>query len=282
MHRPPHHPFPSEKLWQGHVRVQEGDSPLILSLPHIGTMIDPKTSTTLNDLGRSVPDTDWWLDRLYGDIAMALDATMVSAGMSRFVIDVNRDPSGQSLYPGRNTTGLCPLTTFDNLPIYHDGAEPDLTEIKRRRDAYHVPYHSALAEEITRIKAMHGMCVLYDCHSIRSVIPFLFEGELPVFNIGTNDGRSCAPEIADAAQSEAAASGMSHVVNGRFKGGWITRHYGNPAQDVHALQMELVQSAYLHEAPPWSYRTDRAAKTEPVLARIITRMLDVASRLKRS
>lgn len=282
MDRMPHHPFPGEKLWQGHVTVREGSSPLILSFPHIGTMIEPATSTALNDLGRAVPDTDWWLDRLYGDIAIALDATTVSAGMSRFVIDVNRDPSGQSLYPGQNTTGLCPLTTFDNLPIYRDGAEPDAAEIARRRQAYHAPYHAALAEEIQRVKAQHGYCVLYDCHSIRSVIPFLFEGELPVFNIGTNGGLSCAPEIMDAARLEAASSGMSHVVNGRFKGGWITRHYGDPEHHVHALQMELAQSAYMDEAPPWSYRPDRARKTEPVLARIITRMLDVASHLKRS
>jgi N-formylglutamate deformylase len=262
------------------VTVIAGDGPLVLGQPHVGTMIPPEVSVELNDLGRSVPDTDWWIGELYSGIAERTGATVVRQEISRYVIDVNRDPSGVSLYPGQNTTTLCPTTTFDAEPIYREGCEPGPAEIARRRKLYFEPFHAAMAAAIEAKRIRHGYCVVYDCHSIRSVVPNLFPGTLPVFNIGTNDDRSCHPEATAAARREAEASGMSFVVNGRFKGGWITRHYGAPERRVHAVQMELAQSAYMREAPPWTYDGTVAARTEVVLDRIVSAILQAVARLE--
>jgi N-formylglutamate deformylase len=262
------------------VTVIPGDGPLVLGQPHTGTMIPPEVSVELNDLGRSVPDTDWWIDRLYEGIATRTGATVIRQTLSRFVIDVNRDPSGVSLYPGQNTTTLCPTTTFDAEPIYREGREPGPAEIARRKTLYFAPFHAAMAAAIETARIRHGYCVLYDCHSIRSVVPNLFPGTLPVFNVGTNGGVSCAPAIRAAAIREAEASGLTCVADGRFKGGWITRHYGAPGARVHAVQMELAQSAYMAEAPPWTYAEDVAAKTEQVLDRIVSAILEAAAQVE--
>ncbi len=234
------------------IEIVRGDSPLVLGLPHTGTDVPDDCLARLNDTGRALADTDWHIDRLYS--GLVANATRVRTTIHRYVIDVNRDPSGESLYPGQNTTGLCPLTDFDGLPIYRAGQEPDAAEVERRREAYHAPYHAALRAELDRVKDIHGFAVLYDCHSIRSHIPFLFDGTLPDFNIGTNSGASCAPSI-DAAVERIcrAAAGHSTVLNGRFKGGWTTRHYGLPAGGVHAVQMELAQRTYMREHAPWDY-----------------------------
>lgn len=250
------------------IEVTRGNSPLVLGLPHTGTDIPADCMDRLNDTGRAIADTDWHIHTLYDGLVP--DLTTVRITVHRYVVDANRDPSGQSLYPGQNTTGLCPLTDFDGAPIYRAGREPGPAEIERRRAAYHAPYHTALAAELARVKAMYGFAILYDCHSIRSQIPFLFEGTLPDFNIGTNDSTTCAPEIeasvSDRCQS---AQGFSSVLNGRFKGGWTTRHYGNPADSVHAIQMELAQSAYMLERAPWSYIADRAERTRTHLKSIL-------------
>lgn len=247
------------------VTVIPGDGPLVLGQPHVGTMIPPEVSVELNDLGRSVPDTDWWIDRLYEGIAKRTGATVIRQNMSRFVIDVNRDPSGVSLYPGQNTTTLCPTTTFDAEPIYREGREPGPAEIGRRKRLYFAPFHAAMAAAIETARIRHGYAVLYDCHSIRSEVPNLFPGTLPVFNIGTNGGASCAPAIRAAAIGEAEASGMTFVADGRFKGGWITRHYGAPERGVHALQLEICQCTYMNEAAPFGYRPDLASALQPLL-----------------
>jgi N-formylglutamate deformylase len=262
------------------VTVIPGDGPLVLGQPHVGTMIPPEVSVELNDLGRSVPDTDWWIDRLYEGLARRTGATVVRQTISRYVIDVNRDPSGNSLYPGQNTTTLCPTTTFDAEPIYLAGREPGPAEIGRRKRLYFAPFHAAMAAAIETTRIRHGYCVVYDCHSIRSVVPNLFPGTLPVFNIGTNDGRSCATILREAAIREAEASGMSFVADGRFKGGWITRHYGAPERRVHAVQMELAQSAYMRESPPWTYDEAVAAKTEVALDHILAAILGAAATLE--
>ncbi|MQY42583.1 N-formylglutamate deformylase [Epibacterium sp. SM1969] len=240
------------------IEVQRGDSPLVLGLPHTGTDIPDDVLAGLNDTGRAMADTDWHIHDLYADLVA--DVTTVRTPMHRYVIDVNRDPSGISLYPGQNTTTLCPLTDFDGRAIYHAGNAPDAAEIMRRTDLYHAPYHAALAAELDRVKARHGFALLYDCHSIRGDIPFLFAGRLPDFNIGTNEGQSCAPEIeAGLHRICTNADGYSNVLNGRFKGGWTTRHYGRPGEGFHAIQMELAQATYMHEAPPWPYEAARAA-----------------------
>lgn len=225
--------------------ITRGDAPLLVSLPHTGTgLADVEDRFVSPWLARR--DTDWWIDQLYA-FAEDLGATVVRTAISRSVIDVNRDPSGASLYPGQSTTELCPTTTFDNDPLYKTGQEPDAQEIAERRARYFEPYHAALTGEITRLRAIHPTVVVYDCHSIRSVLPRLFEGQLPVFNLGTNDGKSADAELQDKVAAIMAATGRSWVVNGRFKGGWITRHNGNPANGVHALQMEIANRGYLPE-----------------------------------
>ncbi len=255
------------------VEVTQGDSPLILGLPHTGTDLPPECAARLNETGLALADTDWHIHDLYDGLVDGL--TTVRTKIHRYVIDVNRDPEGVSLYPGQNTTGLCPLTDFDGLPLYRDNQEPDADEIDRRRVAYHVPYHSALRTEIERIHARHGFVVLYDCHSIRSNIPFLFDGTLPDFNIGTNEATTCdlslAAQVTDIC---ARAKGYTSIVNGRFKGGWTTRHYGRPGDGVHAIQMELAQSTYMLECPPWSYDTAKAGQLRHHLSNILTSLTE--------
>lgn len=231
------------------VEIRRGDAPLIVSLPHTGTFIPPEIERTLVSRWLSRKDTDWWIERLY-DFAAELGATVLRATHSRSVIDVNRDPEGASLYPGQATTGLCPAETFDGEPLYKPGMAPDGEEIDRRRRRYFQPYHVALTTEIVRLKQAHPRIVLYDCHSIRSVIPRLFDGELPHMNIGTNSGQSCDSGFAHVVQAVCDASGFSWVSNQRFKGGWITRRHGRPALGVHALQMELACRGYLSEPIP--------------------------------
>ncbi len=250
--------------------VNRGDGPVILGQPHGGTWLPDDILARLNDTGRELADTDWHIARLYEGLLPGV--TIVRSNVHRYAIDANRDPARHSLYPGQNTTDLCPGTDFDGRPIWREGQAPSEDEIGARRDAWHVPYHAALSEEIHRVKARNGAVVLYDCHSIRSMIPFLFEGLLPVFSIGTNDGETCAPVVEEAARTRCAASpGHDLVVNGRFKGGWTTRHYGRPQENVHAIQMELAQRAYLtEEAAPWSYDPARSEGVRQTLGAILT------------
>lgn len=256
------------------VDVVRGDSPLVLGLPHSGTDLPGELEDRLNETGLARTDTDWHIDRLYDELIT--DVTTVRTRLHRYAIDVNRDPTGQSLYPGQATTGLCPVTDFDGRPIYHAGAEPSEGEVADRLNAWHAPYHVALADELDRLHAKHGFVVLYDCHSIRSVVPRLFEGTLPDFNIGTNGSRTCSPAIEKAVLSYCeSASGFSSVLNGRFRGGWTTRHYGKPDTGFHAIQMELAQSKYLsEEAPPWSYDETSAMPLRRILKNILETLRD--------
>ncbi|MGL4404727.1 MAG: N-formylglutamate deformylase [Notoacmeibacter sp.] len=248
------------------VHVTAGTSPVILGQPHGGTFVPEDIAAKLNDNGRLLADTDWHISQLYEDLVPGL--TIVQANFHRYVIDANRDPSGQSLYPGQNTTGLVPLTDFDNAPLWHE--MPNAAEIKRRVQLFHRPYHAALEAEIARVKALHGFAIVYDCHSIRSRIPFLFEGLLPALSIGTDNGATCDPRIEKATYGIAQASRFSSVLNGRFRGGWTARHYGRPSQNVHAIQMEIVQSAYLQtEAAPFSYSETKATNLRHVLSEIL-------------
>jgi N-formylglutamate deformylase len=256
------------------VEVQRGLGPVVLGMPHTGTHVPEDIAATLNARGLEFADTDWQIERLYANLLP--DVTTVRATFHRYVIDVNRDPSGTSLYPGQNTTGLVPFTDFDGYDIWRK--RPDTNEIERRRQQFHAPYHAVLEAEMQRVTKLHGVAVLYDCHSIRSQIPFLFEGVLPDFNIGTNIGTTCAPEIEKAvADICAAARGHSAILNGRFKGGWTTRHYGRPHQNWHAIQMELAQSTYLEaEAAPWNYDVIKAQKLRPHLRSILETARDLA------
>ncbi|RWK35518.1 N-formylglutamate deformylase [Mesorhizobium sp.] len=225
--------------------VTRGTAPLLVSIPHTGIDLAGLENRLVSPwLGRR--DADWWIDKLY-DFADELGATVVHTAISRTVIDVNRDPSGVSLYPGQATTGLCPTETFDGDPLYREGEEPGPSEVDERREKYFVPYHAAMQAEIDKLRALHQKIVVYDCHSIRSVLPRLFEGTLPVFNLGTNDGKSADPGLQAMVDEILAGTGETYVVNGRFKGGWITRHFGQPQNGVHALQMELSNRGYMRE-----------------------------------
>ena len=258
------------------VEVVRGDSPIVLGLPHTGTFVPPDVAAQLNDRGRALSDTDWHIHTLYNEVLPG--ATTVRATFHRYVIDANRDPSDVSLYPGQNTTTLVPLTDFDGHGIWV--APPTEEDIANRRTTFHAPYHAALAAELDRVKAIHGVAILYDCHSIRSHIPFLFDGILPDMNVGTNNGATCAPEIEAIALEFAHSSPYSTVLNGRFKGGWTTRHYGRPAEGLHAIQMELAQSTYLAtETPPWAYDTDKADRLRRWLFDILDAIQDTALEL---
>jgi len=251
------------------VDITKGDSPIILAMPHSGLHVPADIHSRLNQNGHKLADTDWHVGRLYDGLLHS--ATIIRANFHRYVIDANRDPSGASLYPGQNTTGLCPSTDFDGAPIYLDGQAPDTAETEQRRKPYHAPYHAAISKEIARIKALHGTALLYDCHSIRSEAPYLFEGALPDFNIGTFSGQSCSTRLSQiAAKICSQAEGYSSVENGRFKGGWTTRHYGNPQDNIHTIQMELAQKNYMEEIAPWKYLGRDAARLRIILKNILT------------
>ncbi len=254
------------------VSVHQGDSPVVLGFPHAGTHVPDEIAAQLNANGRALVDTDWHIDTLYDGLLPG--ATTVRANFHRYVIDANRNPKGVSLYPGQNTTTLVPTTDFDGRDIWD--TPPTEDDIKRRVATYHAPYHAALQAELQRVKSRHGHVILYDCHSIRSQIPHLFAGTLPDLNVGTFQGRSCGAEIEravyDACQT---APDYSAVLNGRFQGGWTTRHYGQPDEGFHAIQMEIAQCAYLKaEAAPWSYDTDKAEKLRELLHPILSSLAD--------
>lgn len=263
--------------------TRRGAGALVLSFPHVSTHLPAEVAETIAEAGRAVADTDWHVDRLYDGIADELDATVLKAPCSRYVIDLNRDPSGTSLYPGQVTTGLCPTTTFDGDPIYSTGHEPGPDEIARRVAAWFEPYHAALDEALARAKDAHGFAFLWDGHSIRSAVPRLFQGVLPELSFGTWEGRSCGPDLRQTAAIVGKTSQpYDYVLDGRFKGGWITRHYGRPAENVFAIQLELAQRAYLaEEGPPWRFDEAKAQALRPVLRRAVVDLLGTARRLAR-
>lgn len=229
------------------VRLHRGTAPLLVSLPHDGSAIPDALAARMTPQARRAPDTDWHVSRLY-DFARDLGASILAPLYSRYVIDLNRPPDDVSLYPGQNTTGLCPTVRFSGEPVYLRGGEPTPEEIAVRIDTCWRPYHDALRAELDRLRALHGRVLLWEGHSIRGECPFLFDGRLPDFNLGTAAGASCAPDRQ--ARIEAALRAQSThdwVVNGRFKGGYITRHYGDPAAGIDAVQLEIAQRIYMDE-----------------------------------
>jgi N-formylglutamate deformylase len=245
--------------------LTEGTTPLVVSAPHVGTYVPASILGRLTPEAAELADTDWHIERLY-DFARGLGASLIAATHSRLVVDLNRDPSGRPLYPGASNTELCPLGTFADGPVYRAGQAPDADEVAARVERCWRPYHAALAAELARVKQRHGVAVLWDAHSIVSEAPRFFQGRLPDFNLGTADGASCDPVLgARVAGLLAAASGFTSVRDGRFKGGFITRHYGRPAERVHALQLEMAQCAYMIEGPPFAWDHARAARVRPVL-----------------
>ncbi len=255
-------------------RFRAGTRPLLISMPHVGTHVPPALAARFTDEGRRVPDTDWHLERLY-DFADALGASVLVATHSRYVIDLNRPPDGASLYPGQRVTGLCPVDLFDDQPLYRDPKDlPTEAEIAARRDAIWRPYHAKITEELARLKAQHGAAALWDAHSIRSVVPRFFEGRLPDLNLGTADGASCDAGLAARLLAIGQqAQGYTAVLNGRFKGGHITRFFGQPAQGIYAIQLEMTQCCYMQEAWPFDYLPQVAASVQPTVRRMLEEVL---------
>ncbi|MBC5783909.1 N-formylglutamate deformylase [Ramlibacter sp. USB13] len=249
--------------------LHRGTAPLLVSIPHMGTEIPQELRGGYVSRALEVEDADWRLDRLYA-FARDLGASILQPTVARYVIDLNRPPDDAPMYPGASNTELCPTRFFDGDALYREGSAPGAEEKLRRRAAWWQPYHQALQEELARLRAQHGHVLLWDAHSIRAEIPWLFEGRLPDLNIGTADGKAADPSIAQAVVAAAARDPrFTHVLNGRFKGGYITRQYGRPAEHVHAVQLEMCQSLYMREAPPWNYEPEQAARVAPVVRSMV-------------
>ncbi|WP_028232648.1 N-formylglutamate deformylase [Paraburkholderia mimosarum] len=253
--------------------LERGDAPLVVSIPHLGTQIPAALCHLYTEEALTVADTDWHLDRLYAFVR-ELGATVIGARVSRYVIDLNRPPNDESLYPGQTTTGLCPGETFRGEPIYKPGCAPDAAERATRVAQYWQPYHDALAAELARLRERYANVLLWEAHSIASVLPRLFDDKLPDLNLGTQDGRTCAPPVQQAAVDAMAASPYTWVGNGRFKGGYITRNYGAPERGIHAVQLEMCQSTYMNERAPFDYVMERAEAMRPTLSRMVGSALD--------
>jgi len=258
--------------------LERGDTPLVVSIPHLGAWIPPSLRHLYTDEALAVADTDWHLDRLYAFVR-ALGATLIGARVSRYVIDLNRPPNDESLYPGQTTTGLCPEETFRGEPVYRPGCAPDAAERAARVAQWWQPYHDALAAELARLRERHANVLLWEAHSIASVLPRLFDDKLPDLNLGTQDGRTCAGAVQRAAVDAMQASPFTSVANGRFKGGYITRNYGAPERGIHAVQLEMCQSTYMNERAPFDYAVERAEAMQPTLARMVGAALDAVRAL---
>ncbi|MBP5857762.1 N-formylglutamate deformylase [Marivibrio halodurans] len=256
-------------------RLSEGTSPVLISIPHVGTRLPGEIVERMTPEARMLADTDWHVDRLY-DFAADMGCAVLAADYSRYVIDLNRPPDDANLYPGQDTTGLLPIDTFAGDPLYVDDAIPDHAETIQRLDAFWHPYHDTLAEALSRIRERHGHAVLWEAHSIRGDVPRFFEGRLPDLNIGTANGSACAPSLAQAVEDAAARHGaaFSRVTDGRFKGGYSTRHYGRPDAGWHAIQLEIAQRAYMDEDPPFTYRPERAELLRAVLTPMLRAAID--------
>ena len=248
--------------------LHRGDAPLLLSLPHDGSLIPPALAQRMVPAARRAPDTDWHVARLYA-FARELGASILVPRHSRYVVDLNRPEDDVSLYPGQNTTGLCPIVQFSGEPVYLEGQGPDAAEVAARVDTYWRPYHQSLQSELARIRAQHGRAVLWEGHSIRGVVPFLFEGRLPDLNLGTAAGASCSPVLQSRLEAVLAAQDeYDWVANGRFKGGYITRHYGDPGNGIDAVQLEISQRNYMDETS-FDWDEGKAARLQRVLRALL-------------
>ena len=255
-------------------QLHRGTTPLLLSLPHVGTELPRDQQPRYVPRALAVEDTDWHLHRLY-DFALGLGASVLTPRFSRYLIDLNRPPDNAPMYPGANNTELCPTRFFTGDPLYRKGQTPDALEINRRRERYWQPYHDAIAVELQRLKSLHGYALLFDGHSIRSELPWLFPGRLPDLSLGTASGQSCAPSIRESIlDTFAKQKSYSFVCDDRFKGGYITRHYGRPANGIHAVQLEMCQCLYMEEVSPYRYDAELANRMKPLLVQIFRKLMN--------
>ncbi|TBR39948.1 MULTISPECIES: N-formylglutamate deformylase [Dyella] len=249
--------------------LHQGSAPLLISLPHDGSWLPAELAERMHPFARRSPDTDWHVSRLYGSLAGKLGASLIRPKASRYVIDLNRPADGHKLYPGQRETGLVSTISFAGEPLYLEGMEPDEAEVQQRINDYWKPYHQALAQEVARLRREHGRVVVWEGHSIRTSVPMLFEGELPELNLGTADGASCEPSLEQQLRAELSGQkDYSFVVNGRFKGGYITRHFGQPGEGVQAVQLELAQHIYMDEES-FAYDEAKAPKLQEQIERLL-------------
>lgn len=253
--------------------LRRGTTPLLISMPHSGTFIPPDIQARLTDAALKLPDTDWHLEPLYNFVDQ-LDASVITATHSRYAIDLNRPPDGANLYPGQDTTALCPLDTFDREPLYREGQQPDTAEIRSRIENYWEPYHGALQGELDRLRKRFDRVILWDAHSIRSVLPRFFQGRLPDLNLGSAAGAACDQRLAQRLLRTAGDHpSFTAIIDGRFKGGYITRRYGRPNEGVHAIQLELAQLTYMREEYPYAFDENRAGALRPLLQQMLQEAL---------
>ncbi len=246
---------------------QPGTTPLLVSMPHVGTQVPDDIGAIMTPAAGQLPDTDWYVDKLY-DFLPGMGVSILRANYSRYVVDLNRPPSGESLYPGQTVTGLCPTTLFTGEDIYRPGCTPDGDEIARRIEHYWTPYHQQIQQTLAHLRSRFGYAILWDAHSIKSEVPAFFTGTLPDFNWGTADGKSCSGSLGEALIAAVHAK-YSRVINGRFKGGFITREYGDPGRGIHAVQLELSQATYMSDQARFQYDDDKAARVKALLQSLI-------------
>ena len=251
---------------------EAGSAPLLVSIPHDGRQLPCEIAGRMTPAGRSIPDTDWHVARLY-DFASDLGASIIRAEYSRYVVDLNRSAEDETLYEDQFETGLCSTQTFSGEDIYNGDAAIDVDE---RVHEFWRPYHDKLAHTLRTMRETQGYALLWDAHSIPSRVPSLFDGELPELNFGTWDDRSCDPGISAAVVAAAGGGPYGLVYNGRFKGGYITRHYGRPAEGIHAMQLELAQRAYMDEDSK-TYDEAKASRLRDTLRRLLETFLAAAS-----
>lgn len=255
--------------------ARDGDSPLLVSVPHDGRNIPADIARQMTPEALSIPDTDWHVARLY-EFCAELNANMIIATHSRYVVDLNRSATDAALYEGQVSTGLCPVKTFSGAPVYRYGEGVSAAEKEQRVVSYWQPYHEQLQRRLQQIKERFGYALLWDAHSIPSQVPSLFPGELPVLNLGTNNGRSCPEYLRDAVAAVATSSSCSAVIDGRFRGGFITRHYGRIEEKQFAIQLELAQRSYMDE-DTGEYDEPRAAQLTKTLQAMLSTYMETAN-----
>ena len=253
-----------------------GPLPLLISVPHAGTEVPDELRHRFTSVGQRLPDTDWHVDRLY-DFARDMGASILIANYSRYVVDLNRSPDSRALYDAVPTSPVCAAVTFTGDSIYLADQAPAPAEIRERVESYWRPYHAQIEDELQRMVDQFGYAVLWDAHSVASEVPGLFAGVLPEFNLGTRDGAACPRHVGDALLQLLTEDGeFGAVLDGRFKGGYITEHYGSPAQKIFAVQLELAQRAYLDESAHPDWQPDRAYRAQELIAQLLGRLLKLA------
>ncbi len=254
---------------------QNSEVPILLSVPHCGTAFPEELASDYKpEFVRAPEDTDWFVDTLY-DFAAELGIGLIAANYSRWVIDLNRNPQSKPLYAdGRIITALCPVTTFTGQSIYKDERkEVETGEVQRRRNVYFDPYHQKIKGLLDVLKKKYGKVLLWDCHSIRQQVLTIQKDKFPDLILGDADGTSASPGLIETVLGGLDHSDYSVSHNHPFKGGYITRHFGRPSENQHALQLEMTKMNYMDDSE-MSYDKSRAEKIRALLKSIFEKLIE--------